>query len=568
MADAASAPHERGNVGPSERPSVGSGTVALVSALALYLGLTGILLWLSLARTSGEFVYAQDDPYIHLAMARTLAEYGVWGVRPYEFASASSSPLWTLLLAGLWKVGAQQVWVPFVLNLIFGVLLLAVVARLLGRFRAASADDESPRLAVTHPAVLVAIVLVTPLPTLAFIGMEHTLQVLLVVVFVWQAVLRLASERSDWMWPSFVAAAMVATRYESLFVVAVVGALLMWQGRWRSALLLGLVAAAPVALFGWYSVTHGGLILPNSVLMKSGPSRFSSLGSGISAVLSDWVAIRALFERPPQLVLTLAVLVALLLVPVTRFEKRRVQLWFAGIFLGVSGLHACLVKLEWFFRYEAYLMALGLLALAGVARLVSWPLGRPRKRRQTLHPVAAPLLVVLALPIGVRALSALAMTPKATSNVYEQQVQLGRFFARHYPERSIAVNDLGAVAWLSNSRILDVVGLASQEIANLKRQGGLTAEALARQGAVHDVEVVAVYEGIFAPVLPEAWLKIGEWSINDNVGVSGDTVAFFAPDARHAAPLASALQAFSEELPPGVTWKADGRRIPPGVSLR
>ena len=33
----------------------------------------------------------------------------------------------------------------------------------------------------------VALVLVTPLPTLAFIGMEHTLHVLLVVVFAWQA---------------------------------------------------------------------------------------------------------------------------------------------------------------------------------------------------------------------------------------------------------------------------------------------------------------------------------------------------------------------------------------------
>ena len=43
-------------------------------AIALYLALVGILLWLSLARTGGTFVYAQDDPYIHLALARTLAQ--------------------------------------------------------------------------------------------------------------------------------------------------------------------------------------------------------------------------------------------------------------------------------------------------------------------------------------------------------------------------------------------------------------------------------------------------------------------------------------------------------------
>ena len=90
-------------------------------AISLYLGLVGILLWLSLARTGGTFVYAQDDPYIHLALARTLADHGVWGIRPTEFTSASSSPLWTVLLAVLWKLGAQAVWVPFALNILFEI---------------------------------------------------------------------------------------------------------------------------------------------------------------------------------------------------------------------------------------------------------------------------------------------------------------------------------------------------------------------------------------------------------------------------------------------------------------
>ena len=71
---------------------------------------------------------------------------------------------------------------------------------------------------------------------------------------------------------------MVATRYESLFLVAVVGAILLWQGRMVPAIGLGLAAAAPVVAFALYSVAHGGLVLPNSVLMKSGPGRFSTFG--------------------------------------------------------------------------------------------------------------------------------------------------------------------------------------------------------------------------------------------------------------------------------------------------
>ena len=57
--------------------------------------------WLDSTAANGTFVYTLDDAYIHLTIGRTLAEHGVWGVSPREYSSASSSPLWTILLA-LW----------------------------------------------------------------------------------------------------------------------------------------------------------------------------------------------------------------------------------------------------------------------------------------------------------------------------------------------------------------------------------------------------------------------------------------------------------------------------------
>ena len=211
----------------------------------------------------------------------------------------------------------------------------------------------------------------------------------------------------------------------------------------------------------------------------------------------------------------------------------------AVIFLGASVMHACLVKIEWFFRYEAYLVALGLLAAAGLAPLLAWPLGTPRKRSAPLHPATVPLLVLLGLPLGVRALKALAVTAPATGNVYEQQVQLGRFFRQFYADRPIAVNDLGAVAWLSSSRILDIVGLASQPVADLKRRGALDAVALGDLADQRGIEAVALYESVFTPILPASWIKVGEWTIANKVAVSGATVAFFARDAAQAGRLAA-----------------------------
>src|SRR4029453_12096 len=94
----------------TERSSSGGRWGPLAVGIGLYLALTALLLWIGIRQTGHAFVYAQDDPYIHLSLARTLADHGVWGLRADQFASASSSPLWTLLLAAMWTAGAHAVW--------------------------------------------------------------------------------------------------------------------------------------------------------------------------------------------------------------------------------------------------------------------------------------------------------------------------------------------------------------------------------------------------------------------------------------------------------------------------
>src|SRR6476469_7310825 len=80
----------------------------------------------SLGLTGGELTYPLDDAFIHMALAKNLAEHGVWGVTPYGFTSPVSSLAWPVLIAMVDLIAGVHLWTPFWLNMVFGTALLAL----------------------------------------------------------------------------------------------------------------------------------------------------------------------------------------------------------------------------------------------------------------------------------------------------------------------------------------------------------------------------------------------------------------------------------------------------------
>src|SRR5262249_16064168 len=148
--------------------------------LAPFLGLVIVLLILAwvfnqaMMRTGGEFSYPLDDSYIHLALAKNLAAHGVWGPTRYEAAAASSSPLWTLLIALTFKIVGNNVLVPVSLNFILAIATYLTVMKLMSRW----ISSEWAR-----SGIALVILLAVPVSVLVFNGMEHMLHVFLTLVF-------------------------------------------------------------------------------------------------------------------------------------------------------------------------------------------------------------------------------------------------------------------------------------------------------------------------------------------------------------------------------------------------
>ena len=158
----------------------------------------------------------------------------------------------------------------------------------------------------------------------------------------------------------------------------------------------------------------------------------------------------ALFVQPPFPSL-LFVLLALLVLGTWR--KPMLDGEANGWLLIVTGallLQIHLVNFEWMYRYRAFLVVSGIAACAfGLSEALRNGVGSGTNLRQPWPRYVGLLLLAagLAFPLAVRAIDALTRGPRGTQAIYQQQYQFARFLAGGGDTRSVAVNDIGAVAY-------------------------------------------------------------------------------------------------------------------------
>lgn len=519
----------------------------LVAAIALFITALSVAFVASTRRNGGHLIYALDDPYIHMAMARNLAVHGVWGVSATHFTSSSSSLLWTAALAALFRVFGVREAIPFVVNALLAIALLAVVFRHISR-RAMPAGYRC--------AILLAVVFFAPLPGLVFVGQEHILHALANLWFVALAASILDNQTIRLGAPPFrrlflLAACLPLIRYEALFVVAIVSVALAGQRRWREGAALAIVAAIPVIVYGAISSSFGWYWVPNSVLLKGARPDTSSLQGLVQAL--GYVSYSRLIDLPALAFLLYAAIAALALKLVR--GDRDDLLWMLGIFVALTLLHTQFAQPQafWFFRYEAYLIVLGCVVVGHAVGgwLTTWRRAEWSFGRAALVDLSVVMLFALS-PLPDRAAKALAYLPQATSNIYEQQYQMGLFLREFYDGTPVALNDIGAASFLANIECVDLAGLADMDVAKRRLRRLYESEDVQEVVGERGVPIAIVYDSWFGNAIPAGWRRAGTWTIRNNVVVGSDTVSFYATEPGEWGPLRSHLLQFSRELPPTV----------------
>ena len=499
-------------------------------------------------RAQGHFIYPLDDVYINMAVAKNFALHGVWGVSPYEFSSSTSSPFYILVLAAVYRLFGVDQYAPLLLSASFGLGALYVGARILRSFR------------VGHQtAGLLAMVLLAPLFAVGALGMEHSLHLLLTLLFLehFQDGGELAGsvagegEHSAGPWLiGLITAVMCGVRYEGILVAAVGTLVLLLRSRYLRAAVVGVSAWVPVGLYAAFSVMHGGYWLPNSVAIKglkvAGLSPVERL-SGLMFVFRN-NAIRG-----PHVPLMAAGLLVLMF---SLWRRERRLAGMIAVLAGAALLHVATADVGWAFRYETYLIGAACIVLAaGLPRIQglgpAWKLG-------TWLPLAGCLAVLI-----MRSYLAATLLPEYSRTIFLQQWQMARFLQAAYPGGSVAANDIGAINYLGDLHTLDLVGLANAEVFEAKREDDFRTELIDRLSRDRQVQVAVVYDSWFTeepsvpifsgPPLPDSWVRVRRWTVPEKQQLGSRTISWYAVEPAEAVSLRGKLLQFEKDLPKAIT---------------
>ena len=431
--------------------AVAAPAAALAVGVALFLLRTR-----QIAGSVGLAAFPLDDSWIHLHFARNLAEGRGFVYNPGVPVSGSTAPLWTLVLAAAFAMLGNH---PALAKGL-GVLATLGSAWLAGRL--ATSWTERPGLGLLASALTA---LAGPMVWGALSGMEVALAAFLVTA-------GLVLHDRERALPAATALGLATlARPETVVLLP-----LFWlAGPLTVRRAVTWLFPAAICLGPWvaFNLATIGTPLPATAAAKIEGGLFGWL-AGVRDPL-----VTLLFRRPWQFesewvrwLWQVDVLLPVLLLPGLWWlgtRRGRVVLAPAAVLL----LHPVAMALLAPYRgpgFQEGRYSIQLLPLAIVVALAATPLlaaaGSRWRIPSWLAPVALAAGLVAALP------AAATRYGWAVQNIDAMQVELGHWVARQTPSGArIALNDVGAIPYISRREVVDVMGLVTPGIIPFRREG-------------------------------------------------------------------------------------------------
>jgi hypothetical protein len=445
------------------KPFLKPRTSVIASILIVGAAICVLICWSAL-RTNGTFGFPLDDPWIHLQFARNFREFGSFSYFRNEMVtSGSTSPLYTILLAFGFFVTSNEMLLSYSLGIAFltaGGFFLSRIGD--GLFK------SQPILMVAGMALFF---LEPRLEWAALSGMETTLFICLLLA-VWHSY-RIRSS----LWLGVTAGLMLWTRPEAVIFIAALALDFAYHEWWvrRQPVRKKSPAPAPVdnrwffvalliaALIGIgyaaFNFSLSGSILPNTYEAKT--RYYNSGGAGFPAAVFHFLTSGHMT--------VLACLVAIAMIEILWKTTRRMSqeylvpvLWSVGLFV------AYWQKLPFLYQEGRYLMPMLPFVLLLGLRGTELVLATGRKavpalgNRGAVMGYTAGISLLLVIQFVIASWNMHREYTSECRYINDRQVRTALWIREHTPPNAIiGTHDVGAIAFYSGRRIVDMVGLVS-----------------------------------------------------------------------------------------------------------
>lgn len=502
--------------------------------------------------THGILVYAIDDAYIHMSIAKNIILQHVWAPSGNELISASSSILYPIILAIFFKVFGLHESIPFFINLAVALMFLIVLQRWLKKNKVDS---------IWQVIILLLVLFITPIPAMVTIGMEHMLQILFSFLFIcafceYISKNKYVDDRSSMMRRIYILGLLVTSiRYEGMFLIFVSCIIMLMQKDIKKACILAVAGFFPIVIFGIYSILNNCYFFPNSVLVKSTNIPFQFNWETIIAYASLYFSrlyipitvYHNTFSSIPILIIIIILPIVYLFSVIYKLNNNSANRYML-IFIWVTEiLHLCFAKTGWFYRYEAYIISIGLIAI--LIELIQFYSLIGDKITKELS-IAVVFLIFIFIPFFLRGFDSIFRNFGATKNIYDQNYQIGQFIHRYYDSTNIVINDLGATTFFSQGFKIDVLGLGNNEIArSIVNEGDVL--NIVRDEVNKKNGKIAILSDAFPKEYYSGWTKVATWHISDAYTAASLNIIFYAIDSTYIYGLRKNIEDFSSKLPLG-----------------
>lgn len=524
------------------KSKIGPG-LPLIASIAL---LAVIIIWQYIAVTSangGDFTYALDDPYIHLAFAKNLQNFH-YGINLNEFSAPSSSIIWTFVLAPF----ASFLLSPLIINFILSVITLIFFNKTLDLLF----DIKNKKYKNAYlTTLMIMLVPAANFTWLIMTGMEHALQVMSVAMIIYGTVRYIKKGKIGFMLPAALVLAPLV-RYEDMTVVlSVLLFLLLCREIKTVFVVLGLIILT-LGGFSVFLMTLGLAPMPNSILAKSGmffkllsalsltsvPAAsliMSVVSPNNSAIAIDNNSLNyfftklnnMFFQNIKSFLLSAGALVILSYTLITKGLSIKKKLALSSLF-GIA-VHLAVGQYGWLNRYGMYIWVFMIfIVIFLTSDIITKAINDPQNKGRIKSIIT--VTVLLFVFTCKNYITDITFIPFVAHNIHAQQYQMHKFVTEYY-KAPVAVNDLGYVSYENDNYVLDLWGLASGEALYLRKnaEDNRWMEKITRKKGV---KLAMIYETWFIKA-PEEWEKVADLTLDEApyFAKGNKTVSFFATDS-------------------------------------